>query len=156
VTGAARAVRLLLAAGGLLLLLVVWSRGSSPPGPPAPLPRVAPATVAPPRTEPEAAVPSATRDVFRYADSPAPAKHRGSTAAPLAPPDRASPESALRLVGILQKGGTPQAVLALAGEVVLARVGERVGGYTVLWIDLESGVRVRDADGQEVTLPLPS
>jgi hypothetical protein len=59
------------------------------------------------------------------------------------------------LVGILQKGGALQAVLALSGEVTLARVGERVGGHVVLSIDEESGVRLRDPEGQEVTLPPP-
>jgi hypothetical protein len=46
-------------------------------------------------------------------------------------------------------------VLALSGEVILAKVGERVGGHEVLSIDEESGVRLRDPEGQEVTLPLP-
>jgi hypothetical protein len=151
----ARAVRLLAAAGGLVLVLVVLSRGSGPVGiPSGPPPRIpAPETSAPAR-EPEDAGPAASRDIFRYADQPGPPNTHRAAAAPR-PPLPVPAEAALRLVGILHKGGTLQAVLALSGEVILAKVGERVGGHEVLSIDEESGVRLRDPGGQEVTLPLP-
>jgi hypothetical protein len=48
-----------------------------------------------------------------------------------------------------------QAVLAFSGEVTLAGIGERVGGHEVLSIDEESGVRLRNPEGRELTLPLP-
>jgi hypothetical protein len=61
----------------------------------------------------------------------------------------------VKLVGLVNKGGTRQAVLSLSGEVTLAGVGGRLGGYTVLSIDEETGVRLRDPAGQELTLPVP-
>jgi hypothetical protein len=151
----ARGVRLLAAAGGLVLVLVVLSRGSGPVGiPSAPPPRIPAPEASPSSREPEEAGPAARRDIFRYADQPAPANTRRPAAAPR-PAIPVPTEPALRLVGILHKGGTLQAVLALSGEVILAKVGERVGGHLVLSIDEESGVRLRDPDGQEVTLPVP-
>lgn len=154
-TALARGVRLLAAAGGLVLVLVVLSRGSGPVGiPSAPPPRIPAPEASPSSREPEEAGPAASRDIFRYADQPAPANTRRPAAAPR-PAIPVPAEPALRLVGILHKGGTLQAVLALSGEVILAKVGERVGGHLVLSIDEESGVRLRDPDGQEVTLPVP-
>ncbi|HKC12261.1 MAG TPA: hypothetical protein VKI41_09530 [Vicinamibacteria bacterium] len=155
-TAVARGVRLLAGAGVLVLLLVVLSRGSGPVGvPPSPPPRVPSPAASPSAPEPEEAGPAATRDIFRYADQPAPASNHRPAAAPRPPTPPVPAEAALRLVGILHKGGALQAVLALSGEVTLARVGERVGGHVVLSIDEESGVRLRDPQGQEVTLPLP-
>jgi hypothetical protein len=155
VTAVARGGRLLAAAGGLVLLLVVLSRGSGPVGIPSPPPlRVPPPETSPSAREPEESGPAASRDIFRYADQPAPATTHRPVAAPRTPTPAPS-EAALRLVGILHKGGSLQAVLALSGEVTLARVGERVGGHLVLSIDEESGVRLRDLEGQELTLPLP-
>lgn len=154
-TAVARGVRLLAAAGALVLVLVVLSRGSGPVGLPlAPPPRVPPPAASPPAREPEEAGPPASRDIFRYADQPAPANTHRQAAAPR-PPIPVPAEAPLRLVGILHKGGTLRAVLALSGEVILAKVGERVGGHEVLSIDEESGVRLRDPEGQEVTLPRP-
>jgi hypothetical protein len=155
VTAVARGARLLAAAGALVLVLVVLSRGSGPAGlPSAPPPRVPPPEASLPAREPEEAGPAASRDIFRYADQPAPAKTHHQAAAPR-PPIQVPAEPAVRLVGILHKAGTLQAVLALSGEVILARVGERVGGHEVLSIDEESGVRLRDPNGQDVTLPVP-
>jgi len=155
VTAVARGLRLLAAAGALVLVLVVLSRGSGPVGLPSPpSPRASSPDTSPAAREPEEAGPAASRDIFRYADQPAPAStHRPAAAA--RPPTPVPSEAAVRLVGILQKGGALQAVLALSGEVTLARVGERVGGHVVLSIDEESGVRLRDPGGQEVTLPPP-
>jgi Tfp pilus assembly protein PilP len=122
--------------------------------PSAPLPRLPAPEASPPAREPEESGPAASRDIFRYADQPAPANIHRPAATPR-PPIPVPAEAALRLVGILRKGRTLQAVLALSGEVILAKVGERVGGFQVLSIDEESGVRLRDPDGQEVTLPVP-
>ncbi len=153
-TASGRVARLLAAVAGLVLILVVLSRGSGPVAPAhAPLPRLSPSP--PPAPEPEVAGPLATRDIFRYAEPRPHEVPRGrAPARPPQPGPSASP-LALKLVGIVNKGGTQRAVLALSGEVTLAAVGERVGGYTVLSIDADSGVRVRDPDGQEITLPLP-
>ncbi len=154
-TTLARGARLLVAAGSLVLLLVVLSRGSGPAGPPSPpLPRVPPPEATPPARETEETGPPASRDIFRYADQPALKNTHHPAAAPRHP-SHLPAETALRLVGILHKGGTLQVVLALSGEVILAKVGERVGGQEVLSIDEETGVRLRDPDGQEVVLPVP-
>ncbi|HXB55768.1 MAG TPA: hypothetical protein VN461_13350 [Vicinamibacteria bacterium] len=154
-TAMARGVRLLAAAGGLVLLLVVLSRGSGPVGLPSPSPPPVPSLEASPSApDPEEAGPAASRDIFRYADQPAPpSPHRPVAAARSPTPVPA--EAALRLVGILHQGGALQAVLALSGEVTLARIGERVGGHEVLSIDEESGVRLRNPEGRELTLLLP-
>jgi hypothetical protein len=57
-----------------------------------------------------------------------------------------------RLVGIQRQGGVLKAAVALGGDVAVLREGESVDGYTVVAIDEEEGVRLRDAAGTAVTL----
>jgi hypothetical protein len=56
-------------------------------------------------------------------------------------------------VGLLSKGGAPQAALSIDGEVWVAGLGEEVGGYTVVSLD-EGGVRLRGPDGDDIVLSL--
>jgi hypothetical protein len=41
------------------------------------------------------------------------------------------------------------------GEIVLASAGDTIGGFRVLSLDEEKGVRVRDPEGLEAVLTLP-
>jgi hypothetical protein len=58
-------------------------------------------------------------------------------------------------VGIVRQTGALRAALSVEGELVVVRVGERAGPYTVLSIDEENGVELREASGATVTLPAP-
>jgi hypothetical protein len=108
------------------------------------------------------AAPSPTlRNVFEYV-SPAshpPASARSLAAlAPVAPAALASPPGPppLRLVGVLRRGAQVKAALAIMGETVVLASGESAGGYTVLAIDDDEGVRVRTPDGGTIVLvPTP-
>lgn len=152
------------AAGAALVLLLALLFRQGAPGasarPPdhverdAPRPQMAftPAPVAPP-----------ARDVFRYvgrdddggavppfedAVPPSPPPSLADATPPLAP----APDQGPRLVGILRQGGVLKAALATSGEVVIARAGEMVDGYSVVSIDEEDGVVLRDPSGTPVTL----
>jgi len=129
------------------------ARRSAPPPPPASARAEAPRGAA--AEAPASAVdPARIRDVFRFADEPAPAtpsaagssaeaSERLSTPAPGGP----------RLVGLVRRSGRLVAVLAEDGDVVLAGPGEVAAGVTILSVD-EEGVRIRRADGREETLVL--
>jgi hypothetical protein len=107
------------------------------------------------------------RDIFSYAGEedtesgePAPAFESAPPAALSAPPslaDTAPPPmpDGPRLVGIVRQAGALRAALSVEGELVVVRVGERAGPYTVLSIDEENGVELREASGASVTLPAP-
>ncbi len=99
----------------------------------------------------------AIRDIFRYGDEPAVESHRlGERAAPEPAPGEIapSPPARVRIVGLVHRAGTPVAALAIDGEVVLLRKGETGSGFTVLGIRDEA-VRLRDPEGDEMTLELP-
>jgi hypothetical protein len=115
---------------------------------PASLPAVAPVRAAP------------SRNLFQYADERPPDV---PTPAILAPPPplqepHAAPDPvpAVRLVGLIRRSGHLAAALMVQGEMTVAREGERAGGYTVLTVDDEAGVRLRGPDGAEILLPPPS
>jgi hypothetical protein len=138
------------------LVAVVLLRGPSPE------------PVSPPETESRrparppvsAAAPSPgpawpERDPFRYAEphervAPAPAaaapRPAASAPAPLPTP------SALRLIGLVRKGGALKAALSMWGETVVLGAGEESRGYRVLSIDEEAGVKLRGPDGVELDL----
>ena len=61
------------------------------------------------------------------------------------PPPPAGP----RLVGFVRQGGVLRAALSLDGEWWCS-AGERAGPYTVDAIDLDDGVRLRDASASDV------
>jgi len=161
--------RLLALAAMIALVMTVFSRGEGPTAGPR-SPRVVPlaeASATPGRGEASSrtapaeepiAVPG--RDVFRYADAPSaappPRRSVARSTAPAQPePPTPPPTLAVRLVGLLSKGGTLQAALSIDGDVWVAGLGEEVGGYTVLSLDEESGIRLRDPDGGEIVLELP-
>jgi Tfp pilus assembly protein PilP len=117
-----------------------------------------PVAAAAPAPEPStpALDPSGIRDVFRFADEPAPAaeRARGPSASSGEEPLASASTSGLRLVGLLRRGGRTVAALAADGEVEIAGPGETAAGVTVLSVG-EDRVRVRRADGREETLVLP-
>ena len=101
---------------------------------------------------------SPLRNVFEYAEAaPRPVASvpsaRAVTRAVQEPaPPAPSPSPAVRLVGVLRRGGQIKAALAIAGEAVVLAAGESAGGYTVVSIDEEEGVRLRGPDGGTILL----
>ena len=75
-------------------------------------------------------------------------------AASPAPPAVTAP-AAVRVAGLIRRGGELKAALVVDGEMTLAGKGGRAGGYTVLAVDDEAGVRLRGPDGTETVLPPP-
>jgi hypothetical protein len=61
----------------------------------------------------------------------------------------------VRVAGLVRRSGQLKAALVIRGEMTLAGKGEQAGGYTVLEVDEESGVRLRGPDGAEMVLPPP-
>jgi hypothetical protein len=59
------------------------------------------------------------------------------------------------VAGLIRHGGELKAALVVEGEVIVAGKGERAGGYTVLDVDDETGVRLRGPDAEEMILPPP-
>jgi hypothetical protein len=59
------------------------------------------------------------------------------------------------VAGLVRRSGQLKAALVIQGEMTLAGKGERAGGYTVLEVDEESGVRLRGPNGEETVLPPP-
>lgn len=97
------------------------------------------------------------RNVFEYvsaASRPAAPTRSLAAAPPVAPAALASPPAPppLRLVGLLRRGAQVKAALAIMGETVVLASGESAGGYTVLAIDDDEGVRVRTPDGSTIVL----
>ena len=120
------------------------------------------ARATPPATlvgDPSATPSPSLRNVFEYvsaASRPAPPAPSTAVApvssAALAPP----PAPPLRLVGLLRRGAQVKAALAILGETVVLASGESAGGYTVMAIDEDEGVRVRTPDGSTIVLvPTP-
>jgi len=124
------------------------------PGPSAPEP-VAPSPAA--REAGSSVDLGAVRDVFRYADEgPRPTTAGGLSAARRAPgpAGEAAAPPRVRLVGIVWRGGTALAALAIDGELVLLAAGESASGHAVLAVGADA-VRLRRPDGSEETLALP-
>jgi len=126
---------------------------------PSPRPSAVPRAAAPPAAEatpPSRPVdPEGLRDVFRFAEDPAPADPLepgppGAETMRESPPGPVGP----RLVGLVRRAGRLAAALAADGEVVLALPGENAAGVTVLTVG-EEGVLVRHPDGREELLSLP-
>jgi hypothetical protein len=125
----------------------------SPPPPAGPRAAAPPAAEAAPPSRP--VDPEGLRDVFRFAEDPAPAEPSepgppGAETMRESPPGPAGP----RLVGLVRRAGRLAAALAADGEVVLALPGESAAGVTVLTVG-EEGVLVRHPDGREEILSLP-
>jgi hypothetical protein len=97
-----------------------------------------------------------TRNVFEYV-APAPMLARPSVPVTrpvpvmTLPAVRATP-SPVRLVGILRRGAGLRAALSIRGEVYVLAPGEGAGGYTVIGIDEDIGVRLRTPEGDEESL----
>jgi hypothetical protein len=98
--------------------------------------------------------PASIRDVFRYVESPPPARRPAARAAAPAPEPTTPPLDPFRLVGLVHREGRRLAAFSLGGDVVLAGEGELVGGALVLEVSDEV-VRLRRPDGSESRLTLP-
>ena len=145
-------VLVLAAAIAVVAVYLLRDAGSGASDRPAEAPRLVP----PPPTLPAPPVVPLrpTRNVFAYADAarPAPAPRPTVVPAPAPLGPAPSPSPAVRLVGLVRRGGQLKAALAIAGETLLLGAGESAAGYTVTSIDEDEGVRVRGPDG--VTLQL--
>jgi hypothetical protein len=151
-------IRLLLLVVGLALAFTVLTRGAGPAAvphpeataPAAPIPSLA--DVPPP--------PPPARDIFRYAEPPAPREPRPSAGTrAVAPPPTlppAPPPPPVRLVGLVRKGSELRAAVATAGGVAVVGRGDVVEGFTVLSVDEDRGLRLRAPDGAELAFPPPS
>ena len=148
-----------LALAGVLSLRPAAPGAAARPADPVEKPAVA---VPEPRSTP--AVPAPARDIFVYTHDPdeAPARPIRSLAPAVAlPPPPSLADSTPpappgpRLVGIVRQGGALKAAISLDGEVMVVRVGERAGVYTVLAIDEDEGVRLGDPTGAALTLAPP-
>ena len=154
--GRVLAVAALIAALAFYLLREAGGPGPSPGGPDA-------SRATPPVTlvgDASAAPSPPLRNVFEYvsaASRPAAPTRSLAALAPVAPATLASPgPPPVRLVGLLRRGAQVKAALAILGETVVLASGESAGGYTVLAIDEDEGVRVRTPDGSTIVLvPTP-
>jgi hypothetical protein len=143
-------ILVLLAAAASFVLRRDTAAPAAAAGPPATAAQAAAAAEAPPAP----LDPATIRDVFRYAQPPAPARPPAARrAAPTPEPIAAAPDP-FRLVGLVHRDGRRLAAFSLAGEVVLAGEGELVGGALVLEVGDEL-VRLRRPDGSESRLALP-
>jgi len=158
-----RARVLAVAAGaGLVIFYLLRTAGGSGPSDRPPEPPRAARRLAPAAAEVSAGPATPLRNVFEYSGGmPRP----GGTApgpdldipraAPVEPPAEPSPIAtppAVRLVGLLRRGNTVKAALAISGETVVLGVGESALGYSVLSIDAEDGVQVRTPEGVTVVV----
>lgn len=148
----ARALIVILAA--LLAVVLLLTQAQRPPAAEAPPRRARSPQPSRSRT---ATAPVPDRNVFEYASRPAPEARVAPPAvarpAPiLETPPPAAP--AVRLVGLVRRGGVLKAALSVQGETVIVGAGEAAGDYRVVSID-EDGVRLRAADGSMVTLVTP-
>jgi hypothetical protein len=138
---------------GLVATLALARSGSkegavpvaSPPGVAAPTP--VPATPPPPD-------PETLRDVFRFADEPAGTAGSGPASVRSEARDVTPVAEGPRLVGLIRRGESLLAAVAVDGQLVLVRPGDAVGGARVSRVT-EEGVVLRRADGSELRLDLP-
>jgi len=157
--------RLLAAALGLLVLAALLARGGGrgaawAPLVPDPPPRRAGLPPRVPAPAPTEWAPS--RNLFQYADdrstapAPPPPMAAPRPAAGLSEPAaRVEAPPAVRVVGLIRRAGELQAALVVDGEMAVVGKGGRAGGYTVLDVDDEAGVRLRTPGGGEMLLPPP-
>jgi hypothetical protein len=114
---------------------------------------------------PAKAPPSHARDPFAFGSQQPASSRRGGPLAPLPPPEGlpALPlplaRPSIRLLGIATGRETPpvrMAILSVAGDLVLAHVGDAIAGrYTLTKIG-EEGVELRDtATNDSLTIALP-
>jgi hypothetical protein len=147
------AVTAVAAAVGFYLLQLAGgpdNPSSSPESSRAPAPAMA-------VSQPAAAPSASLRNVFEYADAGVQA---AGPPARLAPPPPIAVASAIpapapvlvRLVGLLRRGAQVRAALSIAGETHVLASGESAGGYTVVGIDEDEGVRVKTPDGSTIVL----
>ena len=153
-------LRLLGLGVGLAVVFAILNRGAG--GPPAPSEtggsRRSPARAseaAPSNLERDLLPPPPARDIFRYAEPPAPAPRAATRPAPVSPatPLAAGPPGLpLRLVGLVRRPEGLRAAVSTATGVVLVGPGDGVSGYTVLGVDEDRGLRLRGPDGIEHVL----
>jgi hypothetical protein len=143
---------------GVALFAAVLSRGAGRTAlvrtPPEDVPRLTPpaAGLVEPLPEPPA------RDLFRYEEPVRPTiatnPPRGAgREAPLAAPTPTP--LPVRLVGFVRKPDGLRAALASVAGVFLVAPGDTIEGLLVLGIDEDRGVRLRAADGRELSLQSP-
>jgi hypothetical protein len=117
---------------------------------PRPAPREMPVAGAPGRNVFEFVEPDAPpRVTAPPRPAPAPSVEAPAPAGPVAPP-------AVRLVGLVHRGGSVRAALSVRGNVVILGLGEEAEGYRVVSIDEDAGVRLAGPDGAEQVLAPPS
>jgi hypothetical protein len=123
-------------------------RATTPPAPAGELAR-APEPPPPPRLE---------RDPFQFADGPPGGETRSPAVETPFPAEVAPrPEPApIRLVGFVRRDGRVSAALWVRGEVRIGGAGDDLGGFLLLAVDEDAGVRVRQPDGSELTLQPPA
>jgi hypothetical protein len=149
---------LLALAGAALLSVVALTRGAGRGAAPA---LKAPVEAARPRSTDAAVSPRVTtetpllsRDPFEYGDDrpslsrgPAEDSSRiGDRPVVMAQPPRPEP---VRLVGLIRRDGALRAALSIEGQVEVLGIGDEAGGYRVISIDEDVGVRLRGPDGLE-------
>jgi hypothetical protein len=137
-----------------ILFALSWSPAVTTPGPPAGRTRE-PSASGPPEAPPPS---GRLRDVFAYEDPepttvvpPPTLEAELSVPPPLAP----SPPNPVVLVGFVRQRGELRTALSIRGEVTVLAKDESAGGYTVLAIDEDRGVTLRDPDGGALTLAPP-
>jgi hypothetical protein len=134
----------------VVLLSIPPTRVEAPPAS-RPRPAGAPSTSA----TADPAAPVVRRDLLRYGMVSTPTAPPVATRAPTVAAVTPAPEATappVKLVGVVRKGGSLRAAVAVDGEVVLAVVGQTVGGYTLVSIDPDEGVALTGPDGQRTTL----
>lgn len=157
--GVKRSLAGMLAVAGVGALAIVVGRGVVPAPAPqgaavAPAPRArgaTPATTAPGGARERPAVP--LRNPFRYADDARAGLGRQLGSIATAPAPAVSTPLEIRFLGLVRRGGTLKAALAISGDVFLVAPGEEVAGYVLLSLDEET-VKVRGTDGKELDLRL--
>ncbi len=149
-----RRAKLLLVALALAAAVLVMAQRPRLPG--AAAAPTAGASRSPRPSEAAAATPvdpATIRDVFRFAERPAPAPVRSEPRTSATPVPSPSPDLP-RLVGLVRRQGRLLAAFSQGGEVVLAGPGDIAAGITVVDVS-EDGVRVRLKDGSEELLRVP-
>jgi hypothetical protein len=143
--------RLLLLVALCLLGFLLFRTQAPVPAPEGPLerPQRPDVVVSSPGAFPSA--PGGERDPFRYVDDPGPLPRSRPTVHP--PLTNLPSPSPLKLLGFMRDRRGLQAVLSIGSEVELGSVGDALEGYLVLSVDEDSGVRLRDPEGREITLP---
>ena len=140
---------------GLSFLVRPGPEPSVPPPPrraaaaPRPAPRETPAPGAPGRTVFEFLEPVAAPRATPPKPPPTPSVEASIAPEPVPPP-------AVRLVGLVHRGGALRAALSVRGTVVILGLGEESEGYRVLSIDEDTGVRLAGPDGAEQVLAPPA